>query len=75
MTGILLRRETFGPGDTQGRPLWGDTGRDVSNAATDQEHLWLHPGLEVETADPPLEALEEVWPHRVVLLASRTLKQ
>ena len=36
MTGIFLRRETFGPGDTQGRAPWEDTGRDVSHAATDE---------------------------------------
>ena len=44
MTGILLRRETVDPGDTQGRPLWEDTGRDGSSAATDQGTSVAAPG-------------------------------
>ena len=44
MTGIFRRRETFGPGDTQGRPPWEDTGRDVSDAATDQGTPAATPG-------------------------------
>ena len=75
MTGIFRRRETFGPGDTQGRPPWEDTGRDVSDAATDQGTPAATPGAGSGNSDPLQEALEEVWPQRVILLVSRTLKQ
>ena len=44
MTGILLRRGTFRPGNTQGRPPWEDTDRDVSDAATDQGTPAATPG-------------------------------
>lgn len=53
MTGILLRRETVGPGDTQG-DHYGKTQAEMGAiTATNQGTSVAAPRLEVETADPP----------------------
>ena len=44
MTGILLRKGTFGPGDSHGRWPWEDIGRDGSDAATSQGTRGATPG-------------------------------
>ena len=69
MTGVLIRREKFGPRERhKGRTLYDDRGRDWSSVAVSQEHQKLQVTTERHRIDSPLEPVWESGPVYILIV-------